>query len=83
MMTIFLRLLVSITLSVAVATISYANDTPKYYEATDTIVILGAVPQEIPVLTEALENPEKKSLWGIPYWQGKLHGKPVIIAITG
>lgn len=53
------------------------------YEPTDTIVILGAVPQEIPVLTNALSNPEKKSLWGIPYWQGSLHGKPVVIAITG
>jgi adenosylhomocysteine nucleosidase len=83
MMTIFSRLLACIALSFAIATISHANDKPKYYEATDTIVILGAVPQEIPVLTDALEKPEKKSLWGIPYWQGKLHGKPVVIAITG
>lgn len=56
---------------------------PRFYEPSDTIVILGAVPQEIPVLTNALANPEKKSLWGIPYWQGKLHGKPVVISITG
>ncbi len=62
---------------------SQAADKPLYYEANDTIVILGAVPQEIPVLTDALEQPEKKSLWGIPYWQGKLHGKPVVVAITG
>lgn len=57
--------------------------TELVYEPTDTIVILGAVPQEIPVLTGALQNPEKKNLWGIPYWQGTLHGKPVVIAITG
>lgn len=62
----------------------HANSpSPHYYEATDTIVILGAVPQEIPVLVNALEDREKKELWGIPYWQGKLHGKPVVIAITG
>ncbi len=66
-----------------VTLISQAQEKPRFYEPTDTIVILGAVPQEIPVLTDALENPEKKSLWGIPYWQGKLHGKPVVIAITG
>lgn len=53
------------------------------YEPSDTIVILGAVPQEIPVLTDALKDMEKKELWGIPYWQGELHGKPVVIAITG
>ena len=53
------------------------------YETSDAIVILGAVPQEIPVLTDALQDMEKKELWGIPYWQGELHGKPVVIAITG
>ena len=62
---------------------SHAQEKPRFYEPTDTIVILGAVPQEIPALIDALENPEKKTLWGIPYWQGKLHGKPVVIAITG
>lgn len=82
-MTIFVRALGFIALCFAITSHCIAQDKPAYYEATDTIVILGAVPQEIPVLTNALENPEKKSLWGIPYWQGKLHGKPVVIAITG
>ncbi len=82
-MTIFIRALGFIALCFAITSNCFAQDKPAYYEATDTIVILGAVPQEIPVLTNALENPEKKSLWGIPYWQGKLHGKPVVIAITG
>jgi adenosylhomocysteine nucleosidase len=54
-----------------------------FYDAKDIIVILGAVPQEITVLVDALEMSEKKQLWGIPYWQGKLHGKSVVIAITG
>ena len=66
-----------------VANAAQALEKPRYYEPSDTIVILGAVPQEIPVLTDALEKPEKKELWGIPYWQGKLYGKPVVIAITG
>ncbi len=82
-MSIFSRLLVCTAFLFAFSNISLADTKPTYYEATDTIVILGAVPQEIPVLTDALENPEKKSLWGIPYWQGKLHGKPVVVAITG
>jgi 5'-methylthioadenosine/S-adenosylhomocysteine nucleosidase len=75
-------LIVGVLLTCAYS-MSFAQEKPRFYEPTDTIVIFGAVPQEIPVLTDALENPEKKSLWGIPYWQGKLHGKPVVIAITG
>jgi adenosylhomocysteine nucleosidase len=83
MMTIFSRLFACITLSLTLTNVSQATDKPQYYAASDTILILGAVPQEIPVLTNALESPEKKLLWGIPYWQGKLHGKPVVVAITG
>lgn len=78
-----IRLFIVGVLLTCAYSISFAQEKPSFYEPTDTIVILGAVPQEIPVLTDALENPEKKSLWGIPYWQGKLHGKPVVIAITG
>jgi adenosylhomocysteine nucleosidase len=59
------------------------EEMPRYYDAKDIIVILGAVPQEITLLVNALEMGEKKQLWGIPYWQGKLHGKSVVIAITG
>ncbi len=82
-MTFFVRVITCMTVIIAFTGTSHAQDKPKHYEPSDTIVILGAVPQEIPVLTNALENPEKKSLWGIPYWQGKLHGKSVVIAITG
>ena len=60
-----------------------AEERYPHYEPTDTIVVLGAVPQEIPVLTDAMTDAEKKSLWGIPYWEGELHGKPVVVAITG
>ncbi|ANJ66124.1 5'-methylthioadenosine nucleosidase [Halothiobacillus diazotrophicus] len=58
-------------------------DHPTYYTPTDTILILGAVPQEIPPFVAAMTDREKKSLWGIPYWQGKIDGKPVVVAITG
>lgn len=56
---------------------------PTYYEPTDTILILGAVPQEIPPFVEAMADAEKKSLWGVPYWQGHIEGQPVVVAITG
>ncbi|MGV6817638.1 MAG: 5'-methylthioadenosine/S-adenosylhomocysteine nucleosidase [Thiotrichales bacterium] len=54
-----------------------------YYQATETIVILGAVPQEIPVIVDQMTDVQKLDLWGSPYYAGHLHGKPVIVAITG
>lgn len=54
-----------------------------YYKPTDTIVILGAVPQEIPAIVEQMTDVQQLDLWGSPYYAGKLHGKPVIVAITG
>lgn len=60
-----------------------APATPTHYKPTDTIVILGAVPQEITVLREAMGNPPKSELWGIPYYRGTLSGKQVVVAITG
>ncbi len=54
-----------------------------YYEPSDTILILGAVPQEIPEVIAQMQGVEKSELWGIPYWSGTLHNKPVVIAITG
>ncbi len=60
-----------------------APSTPTYYKPKDVIVILGAVPQEITVFTAALGNPPKHTLWGIPYYRGKLKGQNVVVAITG
>jgi adenosylhomocysteine nucleosidase len=60
-----------------------AQDKPRYYTPSDKILILGAVPQEITVFVAAMKDAEKKELWGIPYWQGHIEGKPVIVAITG
>jgi 5'-methylthioadenosine/S-adenosylhomocysteine nucleosidase len=73
-------------LSLYVSAAAFAGEPPAepaHYKATDTIVILGAVPQEITLLTEAMGNPPKSALWGIPYFRGKLDGKNVVVAITG
>jgi adenosylhomocysteine nucleosidase len=56
---------------------------PTHYKPSDTIVILGAVPQEITIFTDAMGKPPKKALWGIPYYQGKISGRDVVVAITG
>eukprot|EP00903_Cladosiphon_okamuranus_P003049 g3047.t1 len=60
-----------------------APDTPLHYEPSDTILIVGAVPQEIPPFVDAMPDPQTGELWGIPYWQGTIHDKPVVVAITG
>jgi adenosylhomocysteine nucleosidase len=60
-----------------------APEKPTHYTPTDTIVILGAVPQEITVFTDAMGKPPKGELWGIPYYRGQIAGKNVVVAITG
>ena len=45
--------------------------------------IIGLVTQEITLLTDALAKPKRGDVWGVPFWQGYLHEKPVAIAITG
>ncbi|MEM0929773.1 MAG: 5'-methylthioadenosine/S-adenosylhomocysteine nucleosidase [Pseudomonadota bacterium] len=75
--------LVVLLLAVCAAHAGEAPATPTHYEPTETILILGAVPQEIPPFIEVMEDAEKMSLWGVPYWQGTIHGKPVVVAITG
>lgn len=78
----FLMLFLSL-LIVPVVQAAGGGDRPTHYVPTDTILILGAVPQEIPSFVAAMTDREKKSLWGIPYWRGKISGKPVVVAITG
>jgi 5'-methylthioadenosine/S-adenosylhomocysteine nucleosidase len=56
---------------------------PEFYRPSDVIVVLGAVPQEITVFTTAMGHPPKRTLWGIPYYRGKIHGRNVVVAITG
>lgn len=73
-------------LSVLTSSATFAAEapaTPRYYKPDDVIVILGAVPQEITVFTNAMGNPPKRELWGIPYYRGTLSGRKVVVAITG
>jgi adenosylhomocysteine nucleosidase len=39
-----------------------APEKPVFYAPTETILILGAVPQEIPPFVEAMKGGEKKGL---------------------
>lgn len=77
---------ISLLLSVLTSSATFAAEapaTPRYYKPDDVIVILGAVPQEITVFTNAMGNPPKRELWGIPYYRGILAGRKVVVAITG
>lgn len=56
---------------------------PSHYTAEDTVVVLGAVPQEIPPYVQAMGDPPQQQLWGIPYWEGRIAGRHVVVAITG
>ena len=56
---------------------------PAHYQPSDTVVILGAVPQEITLFTDAMGKPPQQQLWGIPYYRGQLAGQNVVVAITG
>lgn len=77
-----IRLLIGL-FALGAAHAGQAPSEPVHYEPSETILILGAVPQEIPPFIEAMEDGEKKDLWGVPYWEGTIHGKPVVVAITG
>ncbi len=76
-------LLLTLLLSAGTARALDAPDVAQHYAPSDTIVVLGAVPQEIPPFVEAMADAQRKTLWGIPYWQGHIDGKPVVVAITG
>jgi adenosylhomocysteine nucleosidase len=78
-----LRLGILLGLVALCASALQAQDKPAYYTPSDRILILGAVPQEITVFVSAMKGAAKKELWGIPYWQGEIEGKPVVVAITG
>jgi len=69
--------------SVTAAFAGAAPAKPAHYKPSETIVVLGAVPQEITVFTDAMGKPPRSELWGIPYYRGKIAGKDVVVAITG
>ncbi len=47
------------------------------------ILVLGAVPQEITVITDALEGAETGTVQGIDYTRGKIGDFEVIVSVTG
>ncbi len=51
--------------------------------ADDKILILGAVPQEIVPLVQALQDPQKETIDGVPCDLGKIGNHAVVIALTG
>lgn len=79
----FWLIIVCLWLSAASRADSETDFSIPHYQASDTILILGAVPQEIPPVIAQMQALIKGELWGIPYWRGQLHGKPVVVAITG
>jgi 5'-methylthioadenosine/S-adenosylhomocysteine nucleosidase len=75
-----------LVVSACVALTAHAGEAPPAptrYSPSDTIVILGAVPQEITIFTDAMGKPPKQEIWGIPYYRGKIAGKNVVVALTG
>ena len=53
------------------------------YEANDTLLVLGAVPQEVPPYIDAMEDARKETIWGVETWHGTIAGRDVVVAITG
>lgn len=54
-----------------------------YYEPSDVILVLGAVPQEVRPYVVVMKDARRKSVWGIRYWSGHIGGKAVDVALTG
>lgn len=86
MMPSFIRRLTLAVLALCLSVPVSATEGPEtatYYEPSDTVLILGAVPQEVPPFVEAMEEMEVGELWGIPYWAGRIADQDVVVAITG
>ncbi len=57
-------------------TFPLAADMPK-------TAILGAMPQEIALIRDQLRNPIEHHLGQLTFWEGTLHGHPVVLALSG
>lgn len=55
----------------------------NYRPQNDLILVLGAVPQEIPPYIDAMKDGREREIWGIKYWTGHIGKKPVAVALTG
>ncbi len=49
----------------------------------DVTLILGAIPQESELVERAMTGKKRGKLAGFPYVTGRLHGRKVIVAVTG
>jgi adenosylhomocysteine nucleosidase len=56
---------------------------PHYVPSSDLILVLGAVPQEIPPYVEAMKDRRERQVSGVTYWIGHIGKKPVAVALTG
>ena len=65
------------------ATAALAAPEPPYVAGSDLILVLGAVPQEIPPYVEAMPDRREKQIGGVTYWLGHIAGKPAAVALTG
>ncbi len=51
--------------------------------ARDLTLILGAIPQETELIEWAMTGKKRGALAGFPYLAGRLHGRRVVVAVTG
>ena len=65
-----------------VAGISIAKRRPSR-PSRDVTLILGAIPQESELVELAMTGKKPGKLSGFPYVTGRLHGRKVVLAVTG
>lgn len=52
-------------------------------EPMSKTAILGAMPQEIALIREQMQNPRIHQIGQLTFWEGTLHGHPVVLALSG
>ncbi len=81
-MTSYYRIRILTSLITSLIAIAIMPDT-LYSKDKELTLIFGAVPPEISTIKAAIEQPKEGVLDGFPYWQGYLHDREVVVAITG
>ncbi len=49
----------------------------------DNIGVLGAMPEEVALLTQRLEGPQAKTLAGVEFHTGRMAGRQVTVCCAG
>lgn len=49
----------------------------------DNIGVLGAMPEEVALLTQRLEGPQAKTLAGVEFHTGRMAGRQVTVCLRG